>query len=141
MSIKIQCPAKVNLFLEILARRPDGYHEIATLMAPMSYFQTSATGVTIDRPQAMSIVVFPRRQTWRCNVAEKDIRRIVKELKGQRRQIDRAIVALEAIVNGTQRQPRTGVTIKRPTQDLRAEMENGTTGRVVPFVRHLRSSG
>ena len=33
-------PAKVNLFLEVLARRPDGYHEIATLMVAVSLYDT-----------------------------------------------------------------------------------------------------
>ena len=32
----IQAPAKVNLVLRILANRPDGYHEIETLMVPVS---------------------------------------------------------------------------------------------------------
>lgn len=32
----IQAPAKVNLVLRILAKRPDGYHDIETLMAPVS---------------------------------------------------------------------------------------------------------
>ncbi len=30
--IRLLAPAKVNLFLEVLGKRPDGYHEIATLM-------------------------------------------------------------------------------------------------------------
>ena len=34
------CPAKINLFLEILGRRPDGYHELATVMAPVSVYDT-----------------------------------------------------------------------------------------------------
>jgi 4-diphosphocytidyl-2-C-methyl-D-erythritol kinase len=33
-------PAKVNLYLEVLARRPDGYHEINTLMVAVSLFDT-----------------------------------------------------------------------------------------------------
>jgi 4-diphosphocytidyl-2-C-methyl-D-erythritol kinase len=32
----IQAPAKVNLVLRILAKRPDGYHDIETLMVPVS---------------------------------------------------------------------------------------------------------
>src|SRR5947209_20069445 len=31
-AVVIRAPAKVNLFLEVLAKRPDGYHDIATLM-------------------------------------------------------------------------------------------------------------
>jgi 4-diphosphocytidyl-2-C-methyl-D-erythritol kinase len=36
----IRTPAKVNLFLEVLARRPDGYHDLATLMAAVSLYDT-----------------------------------------------------------------------------------------------------
>ena len=35
-AVVVWAPAKVNLFLEVLARRPDGYHEIATLMVAVS---------------------------------------------------------------------------------------------------------
>src|SRR5206468_8242194 len=34
----LQAPAKVNLFLEVLAKRPDGYHDIATLMVAVGLF-------------------------------------------------------------------------------------------------------
>lgn len=34
--IKIAAPAKINLFLEILGKRPDGYHEIETVMQAIS---------------------------------------------------------------------------------------------------------
>ncbi|MEZ6135660.1 MAG: hypothetical protein R3C53_12190 [Pirellulaceae bacterium] len=34
--IEILAPAKVNLFLEVLGRRPDGYHEVETVMCPIS---------------------------------------------------------------------------------------------------------
>ncbi len=30
-------PAKLNLFLELLARRPDGFHEIDTVMIPIDW--------------------------------------------------------------------------------------------------------
>jgi len=33
-----QAPAKVNLFLEVLNKRPDGYHDIATLMVAVTLF-------------------------------------------------------------------------------------------------------
>jgi 4-diphosphocytidyl-2-C-methyl-D-erythritol kinase len=35
-------PAKVNLFLEVLGKRADGYHELATLMATASLYDTLA---------------------------------------------------------------------------------------------------
>jgi len=39
-AVVVQAPAKVNLFLEILARRSDGYHDIATLMMAVSLYDT-----------------------------------------------------------------------------------------------------
>ncbi len=38
--IKIEAPAKVNLFLEILRKRADGYHEIRSLIQPIRLFDT-----------------------------------------------------------------------------------------------------
>ncbi len=32
-SLALRCPAKVNLHLEVLGRRPDGYHEVRTVLA------------------------------------------------------------------------------------------------------------
>jgi 4-diphosphocytidyl-2-C-methyl-D-erythritol kinase len=37
-AVVVWAPAKVNLFLEVLAKRPDGYHEIATLIVAVSLF-------------------------------------------------------------------------------------------------------
>jgi 4-diphosphocytidyl-2-C-methyl-D-erythritol kinase len=34
----VQCPAKVNLFLEVTGKRKDGYHNLATLFAKISLF-------------------------------------------------------------------------------------------------------
>ncbi len=36
----VWAPAKVNLFLEILGKRPDGYHEIATFMVAVNLYDT-----------------------------------------------------------------------------------------------------
>lgn len=43
--MQLRAPAKINLSFEILSRRPDGFHEIETLMAPVSLFDH----VTITR--------------------------------------------------------------------------------------------
>jgi 4-diphosphocytidyl-2-C-methyl-D-erythritol kinase len=38
--VVVQAPAKLNLFFEILGKRPDGYHEVETLMVPISWYDT-----------------------------------------------------------------------------------------------------
>jgi 4-diphosphocytidyl-2-C-methyl-D-erythritol kinase len=38
--VVVWAPAKVNLFLEVLGKRPDGYHEIATLMVAVRLYDT-----------------------------------------------------------------------------------------------------
>src|SRR5207248_4037878 len=39
-TLVVRAPAKVNLFLEVLGKRPDGYHEIATLMVAVRLYDT-----------------------------------------------------------------------------------------------------
>jgi len=51
--IKVQCPAKVNLFLEVTGRRPDGYHRLATLFAKINLYdvvelETAPSGVHLE---------------------------------------------------------------------------------------------
>ncbi len=36
--LELAAPAKVNLYLEVVGRRPDGYHDLRMLMAPVSWF-------------------------------------------------------------------------------------------------------
>jgi 4-diphosphocytidyl-2-C-methyl-D-erythritol kinase len=38
ISVRVKAPAKVNLSLEVLGLRPDGYHEIGTVMQAISLF-------------------------------------------------------------------------------------------------------
>lgn len=40
MEIKVKAPAKINLSLEVLGKRPDGYHEIATVMQAVDLYDT-----------------------------------------------------------------------------------------------------
>src|SRR5688500_10487345 len=37
-AIVVEAPAKLNLFLEVLAKRPDGFHEIETLMTAIDIY-------------------------------------------------------------------------------------------------------
>lgn len=52
------CPGKVNLYLKVLGRRPDGYHELVTVMQPLSLadelsITPAAPGITLkcDHPE------------------------------------------------------------------------------------------
>ncbi|MDT8272313.1 MAG: 4-(cytidine 5'-diphospho)-2-C-methyl-D-erythritol kinase, partial [Desulfomonilia bacterium] len=36
--MKVFSPAKINLYLKVLGKRVDGYHELRTIMAPVSLF-------------------------------------------------------------------------------------------------------
>ena len=51
---RVLAPAKVNLFFEILGKRPDGYREIETVVAPISLFdelefeRTETPGIAIE---------------------------------------------------------------------------------------------
>src|SRR5215468_5706639 len=38
--VVVWAPAKVNLHLEVLGKRPDGYHQIETLMVTVGLFDT-----------------------------------------------------------------------------------------------------
>ena len=38
--VTVEAPGKVNLTLEILGKRPDGYHELRSILMPVSLFET-----------------------------------------------------------------------------------------------------
>ena len=50
--IRVDCPAKINLFLEILGERDDGYHEVTTVMQTIGlydrlFFRVKKSGIDI----------------------------------------------------------------------------------------------
>lgn len=52
-SLTLSCPAKVNLYLKVVGRRPDGYHDLVTIMQPLSLadelvLTLGATGITLE---------------------------------------------------------------------------------------------
>lgn len=47
-AVLVWAPAKINLFLEVLAKRTDGYHEIATIMVAVSLYDVLAFSRTED---------------------------------------------------------------------------------------------
>jgi len=57
-SLRFLSPAKVNLFLKVLSKRPDGYHEILSLMQPVSLYDEvvmdveEGDGITVSTDHA-----------------------------------------------------------------------------------------
>lgn len=47
-TVVVDAPAKLNLHFEVLAKRPDGYHEIETLMCPIDLYDTLSCQATPD---------------------------------------------------------------------------------------------
>ncbi|MBU0753531.1 MAG: 4-(cytidine 5'-diphospho)-2-C-methyl-D-erythritol kinase, partial [Planctomycetes bacterium] len=50
-SLRILAPAKLNLFLEVLGKRPDGFHELSTIMHTISLFDSleiECRGTSLD---------------------------------------------------------------------------------------------
>ena len=68
--VEVLAPAKLNLFLEVLARRPDGYHEIESLMVTVDLYDT----LTVHRRSRRERSTFgattrgcrPGLTTWSC---------------------------------------------------------------------------
>jgi 4-diphosphocytidyl-2-C-methyl-D-erythritol kinase len=54
--LEILAPAKLNLGLEVIRRRSDGYHDISTVFQTISIFDR----ITIERAENSSVVIEPR---------------------------------------------------------------------------------
>ncbi|MCE5275152.1 MAG: 4-(cytidine 5'-diphospho)-2-C-methyl-D-erythritol kinase [Deltaproteobacteria bacterium] len=51
--MKLLAPAKINLFLKVMRKRPDGYHELRTIMVPISFgdeitLEEAPSGIILD---------------------------------------------------------------------------------------------
>lgn len=56
MSIKQQCPAKVNLFLEVTGKKPNGYHTLSTLFAKINLYDVLELEVVSGDQPTLEIV-------------------------------------------------------------------------------------
>ncbi|MCY4379262.1 MAG: 4-(cytidine 5'-diphospho)-2-C-methyl-D-erythritol kinase [Candidatus Dadabacteria bacterium] len=52
--VKLLSPAKVNLFLRILGKRPDGYHELQSILQPVSLFDEISLSVEPGEGSSLS---------------------------------------------------------------------------------------
>lgn len=71
-ALRVQSPAKVNLFLHVTGRRPDGYHDLYSLMCPVTLFDTLT--LSFGRPEVSLACDHPgvpsdeRNLAWRAAV-------------------------------------------------------------------------
>ena len=54
-TVRLRAPAKINLYLRVLGRRPDGYHLLATLMQKLALYdqvelESVSDGITLECP-------------------------------------------------------------------------------------------
>jgi 4-diphosphocytidyl-2-C-methyl-D-erythritol kinase len=70
--VTIAAPAKLNLFLEVLGRRQDGFHELATLMVAIDWCDTLEIGVAgagerrLECEPAGCVPAGPENLVWRA---------------------------------------------------------------------------
>ena len=48
MEIKVLAPAKINLTLDVVGKRPDGYHEVRMLMQSLAIYDSVSIELTND---------------------------------------------------------------------------------------------
>ena len=54
MKVKVQAPAKINMSLDVLRRRPDGYHDVSMVMQAVSLYDY----VTVEKSDTGDIEIF-----------------------------------------------------------------------------------
>ena len=123
--VEVLAPAKLNLFLEVLGRRPDGYHEIESLMVAVSLHDSLT--FTDDPSGEISL---------RCNeptlpvggdnlvvMAAERLKASAGSLRGARIVLDKAIPAESGLAGGSSDAAATLVALDR-LWDLRLPREH-----------------
>ncbi len=112
--IEILAPAKVNLFLEVLGKRGDGYHEIDTVMCPVRLFDrvifeaANSSGLELDLclPNCQELGHDP---AWKIptdheNLAIRALKRLQAKLgttQGGRLRLEKNIPAAAGLAGGS----------------------------------------
>lgn len=103
--MRLSAPSKINLFLHILGKRPDGFHEVETLMCPLSL----SDEVILEKAKTICLEIEgnPDIPTDESNLAFKAARavqrvaRIGKEEKGARIVLKKNIPAGGGLAGGS----------------------------------------
>jgi 4-diphosphocytidyl-2-C-methyl-D-erythritol kinase len=94
-TVKQFAPAKINLYLHILGRRPDGFHELETLMAPITLGDTLDLDLLPDAPGKIEFTCSdPALSDAKDNLATKAARLFLDKFKlstGVRIHLEKAV--------------------------------------------------
>jgi len=104
MHVVIRAPAKLNLFLEILRRRDDGYHEIDTVMLPINCYDTLVIRPIVSAGESPGIQIathwWPSRQHWQDSLGGAETADELLSIPSDHRNlIHRAITATAVLTN------------------------------------------
>lgn len=96
--IVARAPAKLNLFLELLGKRPDGFHDIDTVMVPIDCHDTLVVRATGERATCESRIRirtdwWPSREHWAEQLGQASAEQLLDIPGDERNLIHRAIVA------------------------------------------------
>ena len=110
--VEVLAPAKLNLFLEILGRRPDGYHELESVMVAVDlydrlHFAVDPSGAIVLREAS------PERLQIVANVLSKSL-----ILSHYETRIADAFDQIEPLAARLQQSGRTGSQAKRLLQQI-----------------------
>jgi 4-diphosphocytidyl-2-C-methyl-D-erythritol kinase len=140
-SVEILAPAKLNLFLEILGKRPDGYHDLESLMVTVDLHDTLTF---FDDPSGRITLVCddPTLPTGPTNLvvkAAEQLKAATGSSRGARIELKKVIPAQAGLAGGSSDAAATLEGLNR-LWDLRAEPETldqvaSTIGSDVAFFR------
>ncbi len=80
MKVKVQAPAKINLTLDVLSRRPDGYHDVSMVMQAVSLYDY-VTVETTDTQTTQIVCDYPGVPCDESNIAYKACKRFFEYIK------------------------------------------------------------
>ena len=114
--VEVLAPAKLNLFLEVLGRRPDGYHEIESLMVAVNLYDTlTFTDDPFGSDQPASATM-PSLPTGSDNLVVKAAERLKAATgcaRGARISLTKAIPAQAGLAGGSSDAAATLVALDR----------------------------
>ena len=100
----VEAPAKINLFLEIRNRRPDGYHEINSLFQAVSLHDRLTLTLTDDPDVALTIDSLIPLSAGEDNLVVRAIRLVLRESglsRGVRAHLDKRIPIAAGLGGGS----------------------------------------